>query len=425
MNKPVKKIGLLGPYGYGNLGDAAIQQAMIQHIHCYHPDAQVYGFSLNPKDTEKRHGIPSYPIARGFETPDTWMGKIPQYIRNNPVVRWLVRFVVKVPAELMLTAKSVKALKGFDLLIVSGGGQLDDYWGGAWWHPYTLLKYAFIARLRKTKYVFVSVGAGPLNAALSRFFVRKALSLASYRSYRDESSKRFIREIGFSNDEDPVYPDLGYSLQIAARQNPHHQTHTRPMVGIGPMNYFDPRVWPEKDSAVYLGYLRKLASFVAWLIRQNYTVLFITGESITDRWAIDDLKAILKKEEGIDSERQILTPPIETVEDLINQLAVTDMVVASRLHTVISSHVLYKPVLAISYHEKIDFLMADLGQSEYCLDIARFDVDTLKERFIALKSNRALLKAQIEKKTRAYCSALEEQYDRLFSDLRAESLIEI
>ena len=204
MAKSVKKIGLLGPYGYGNLGDAAIQQAMIQHIRCYHPDAEVYGFSLNPRDTERRHGIPSYSISREFETPEWVKRHVPQKVRDNSVVRWLVRIAVKLPAEFVLTAKAIRALRGFDLLIVSGGGQLDDYWGGPWWHPYTLLKFAVIARLAKIEYVFVSVGAGPLDASLSRFFVRKALSLASYRSYRDEDSKRFIQRIGFANDNDPV-----------------------------------------------------------------------------------------------------------------------------------------------------------------------------------------------------------------------------
>ncbi len=43
-----------GPFGFGNLGDAAIQEAMLQHVREYLPTAQIYGFSLNPEDTEKR-----------------------------------------------------------------------------------------------------------------------------------------------------------------------------------------------------------------------------------------------------------------------------------------------------------------------------------------------------------------------------------
>jgi polysaccharide pyruvyl transferase WcaK-like protein len=416
MVKPVKKIGLLGPYGYGNLGDAAIQQAMIEHIHRYHPDAKVYGFSLNPRDTEQRHGIPSYSISREFETPGWVKRTVPKKVRDNSAVRWLVRIAVKLPAEFVLTAKAMRALKGFDLLIVSGGGQLDDYWGGPWWHPYTLLKFALIARLRKTEYVFVSVGAGPLDAALSRFFVRKALSLAGYRSYRDEGSKRFTQRIGFASDHDPVYPDLAYSLQPAENRAVHLPTRERRVVGIGPMTYFDPRIWPERDRSVYLNYLKKLAAFVAWLVEQGYAILFITGDAIHDRWAIDDLKVQLNGEDDIDAS-QILEPRIDTVEDLLGALATVDVVVASRLHSVILSHMLRKPVLAISYHEKIDTVMADLGQSEYCLSIDEFNVDALKKQFLVLVSNQPSLEAQIEEKTQAYCRALDEQYDHLFGNL--------
>jgi polysaccharide pyruvyl transferase WcaK-like protein len=418
MNKnSVKKIGLLGPFGYGNLGDAAIQEAMIQHIREHQPEAQIYGFSLNPTDTENRHGIPTYPIMRMPESPDSLLSKIPHRIRYNRIFQILVRIFVKAPAEFILAVRSFNSFTGFDLLIVSGGGQLDDYWGGAWGHPLTLFKWATIAKLRGTEYLFVSVGAGPLNAKLSRFLVRKALSMACYRSYRDAGSKTFIKGIGLKNDDDPVYPDLAYSLPVKINHNPSQPARAHPTVGIGPMAYFDPRVWPERDSTVYLGYLRKLAAFVAWLIQQDYRILFFLGQSTHDQWAINDLKAILEEAGNVNLEQQILASPAQTVGDIIRQLSTTDVVVASRLHSVILAHVLNKPVLAISYHQKIGVLMADLGQSEYCLDIDQFDVDTLKERFIALEANQALLRAQIEKKMQAYRCALDEQYARLFNYL--------
>ena len=56
------------------------------------------------------------------------------------------------------------------------------------------------------------------------------------------------------------------------------------MVGIGPMAYFDPRVWPENDSAIYMGYVRKLAEFVTWLIRHEYKVVFFRAIFILIAW---------------------------------------------------------------------------------------------------------------------------------------------
>src|SRR6185437_9395874 len=55
-------------------------------------------------------------------------------------------------------------------LIVSGGGQLDEEWGGAWGHPFALFKWAMLARLAKVPLAFASVGACKAASTTSRFF---------------------------------------------------------------------------------------------------------------------------------------------------------------------------------------------------------------------------------------------------------------
>jgi polysaccharide pyruvyl transferase WcaK-like protein len=76
---------------------------------------------------------------------------------------------------------------------------------------------------------------------------------------------------------------------------------------------------------------------------------------------------------------------------------------------------LNKPTIAISYHPKIDALMADTGQAKYCLQMSNFDLEILKERFIELEANSTAVKQQLAKRTKEYRDALEEQYEQLFS----------
>ena len=61
MTKPVR-IGVFGHYGNKNLGDEAIVAAVIQNLRLRIPNVELEGLSINPIDTEKRHGIPSFPI---------------------------------------------------------------------------------------------------------------------------------------------------------------------------------------------------------------------------------------------------------------------------------------------------------------------------------------------------------------------------
>jgi polysaccharide pyruvyl transferase WcaK-like protein len=440
------KVGLISNSGFGNLGETATQQAIMQNIRRYCPDAVIHSFSPNPEDAEKELDIPSFPTTS--ESANGWWegsGKNTVVANLNHLVNRLRAFPLpglsKLPIgmigstlELLAWIRAYKYLKKFDLVIVSGGGQLDDYcMGGRWGYPFTLLMWGFLAKLCSVKYFIVSVGAGPLDFQKSRLFVRGALSLAQYRSYRDEDSKQYVREIVGFRENDPVYPDLAHSLQLEKYQElldypkSQQRENYRLIVGINPyicliwngsITELKPPYPSLKDGSLYLDYLDKLASFVSWLIQNQYGIRFLASET-NEYWhdcrvVSRDIRNILDRNGVIYGENQIIEDSIQTLDDLMMQISLTDVVVASRFHCVLLSQLMNKPVLALSFHSKVDLLMADKGQADYCLPIDKFDVGTLEERFTALEANQESIKQQLAKRNQEYREALNEQYDRLF-----------
>lgn len=124
-----KRFGLMGTFGFGNLGDAAIQEAMIQNIRKRYPEAEIFGFSLNPEDTEKRHGIPSFPITRMSWQEESQRGILQRLSTKtqshaNPLIRKLSRWILRLPIEFGLARNAFNDLKHVDILILSGVVQL-------------------------------------------------------------------------------------------------------------------------------------------------------------------------------------------------------------------------------------------------------------------------------------------------------------
>src|SRR5208282_6837190 len=78
--------------------------------------------------------------------------------------------------------------------------------GGCWGHPYALLKWTVLSRVAGSYVVFLSVGASLMDSLLTKLFLRVALSLACYRSYRDHESRQLALTIDPRADG-PVIPD--------------------------------------------------------------------------------------------------------------------------------------------------------------------------------------------------------------------------
>src|SRR5207249_8560089 len=118
--------------------------------------------------------------------------------QDGPIVRLLRRIVIGIPMELYRWAKTIRILRRTDVLIMTGTGMLGDFGIGPLGLHYDILRWSIAARLCGCKLLFVSVGAGPIHRRLSRWFVKAALALADYRSYRDTCSKRYLESIGFN-----------------------------------------------------------------------------------------------------------------------------------------------------------------------------------------------------------------------------------
>ena len=442
----MKAIGFLTPYTGDNLGDGAIQDAVIHNIRVRWPNARIMGFTLSPDQTAALHGVPCQPLTnlsiryynRGVlerhrgqasrqPSPRAGDSLFKRMLKSVPLAfhfaRWCYHCLERIAQAMQVavlhvrhTAREVgelpqsyRLVSGFDLLIVSGGGQIDDLWGGAFGHPYALLKWALLARISRTPFVLLSVGVGELNSRTSRFFTRYALQLAAYRSYRDTGSKRLLAAMTLTAS-DPVCPDLAFSYPVPAGARSPAGRGARLSIGVNPISYLRAGSWPVSSASLHEQYLKTLASFIESVLQEGHRIVLFPGDR-GDHHVIGELSRTLRESLDEDLLARLSIPKVSNAADLFRLLRSLDLVVASRLHSVILSHLACTPVMAISYERKVKVQMDAFAQSAYCLDIHRIDLTSLRLTFAALREHRKDVQDTLLEKSREANAAIQRQYD--------------
>lgn len=418
------RIGLLHHVGGGNLGDDATLASVAENIRRRLPRAEIIVFSMNPDDTEARHGIPSRPVRRtGWSIghtpaapPTTLKTKAKAFARTcRPLFHLLkvssalVRPTVGIFRELSFLISSKRHIKTLNLLIISGGGQFTER-DGPWEFPYTIFKWVMLARWVGVRCIFLNVGAGPLTGALSKYFARQALAAGAYVSLRDHQSRSLVAKIGFKGSS-LVYPDSAYALRFTIPSTTLPRC-PRPIVGLAPMHYPESRA--ENEQTVYENLIVKLADFALWLLDRSYALRLLATDTGVDPVAVKDLEAALMNHLDVSRSRCRVSPPVVSVRELLTVMAGVDFVITCRFHGVIFAHLLNKPVLALAHHPKVSDLMTDLGLSNYCVDIRDFDPTLLAERFALMVANAEGIKSHMAASLRGNRQRLADQLDGLF-----------
>lgn len=436
------RIGLLSPYRGTNLGDAAIHIALIDNLRRRFESVEIVGINLDPARTSNLHKIRCQPIT-GLPVASYWRPSSPapaqhtsggsegldrsraraystlkRTIKATPIVaplaRAMARTVRAVPGwrhELGQLRSSFRLARQLDLLIVAGGGQIDEEWGGPWGHPYVLFRWAMLSRLAGTPMIVLSVGASALPSLLGRSLVGIALASATYRSYRSSESKRLVSGFGFTH-RDLCVPDLAFSLATEQYVNQHRPCGGG-VVGVSPISYGHPDLSPTPRPEVYDAYLRQLGGFVRGLVTRGFEVVLFNSSG-SDRTAIQDLLALIN--DGVEARAAIGRVRVVFPSDvggLLTELARVDYVVASRLHGVLLSHVLAKPVVAISFDSKVDAHMRDMGQSKYLSWIETVTTSDLERLFANLECDSEQIRSALVECRESFRHRLTAQYDAL------------
>lgn len=420
-------IGILHHIGGGNLGDDATFDAVMDNIKTRWPDAAIVALSMNPQDTESRHGVPAYPLRRrvwsissSSTQPAASKRTLRSILKRIPVARWLVRagytmtlrYPIEVARELVFLAQARRWMKDLDLLVIGGGGQMTER-DGAWAFPYTLWKWTSLAKSCRVPCVFLNIGVGPISRTWAKFFSRRALSIADYVSFRDTASQMLARKIGYSGPS-YVFPDIAYSLnppRVAPQQTLHA---ARPIVGFSGVSPGEPADNPH-DARVQASneILIKSCAVLDSLLSRGFSVRLFGTDIGVDGLANEGIVSLLRQS------GTVALPTIcavNSVSDLLNELSEMDYVITCRLHGIIFAHLLNKPVLAISSHPKTSTLMENLGMWRYCVDLKTFDPKDVIDRFTTLVGEKDVIKHVMSKRLAENQAKISAEFDALFSE---------
>lgn len=307
----MSKIVISGYYGFGNAGDEAMLSAILEAIFSVMPHAEVTVISGSPKDTEKKHAVKAVP-------------------RLSP-------FLI------------IKALKECDLLISGGGSLLQDVTSKRSLYYYlTVIK---IAKSFNKPVMLYAQGIGPLQREGAKRSVGKILDQIDLITVRDERSKEELIKLGVKRPPIHVTADAVLSMHPVDTKIGRMLLKGYDIKGTNPLVGVSVRAW--KDCTAYRS---ELAKALDQLHDQcGAHIVFIPMQHPSDTEEAKAIAAYMKN-------RPIVLAASYTTTELLALAGTVDLMIGVRLHALVFSSLMEKPVIGISYDPKIDNFLHMIGK---------------------------------------------------------------
>jgi polysaccharide pyruvyl transferase CsaB len=313
------RIVLSGYYGFNNVGDEAVLEAIVQGLRQQQSDIEITVLSAKPKLTREFYQVEAIHRYNTFQILlKLWQG---------------------------------------DVLISGGGTLLQNITSN--WSLYYYLGIIALAKLLGKKVAILGQGFGPLKGPINRLIVSFLLKRVNLITVRDVDSAAAIQRLGIKSDQifltaDPTFslklpkPDLGRKIiSLEAVQ------FDRPLVGIALRN-----VHRHMEENFY----RLLPLTIDWLAKKyNYSPLFLLFSSPKDMGETAKIINLTQTKSNVIFR---ITKP----DEMLSIIANCDLLIGTRLHSLIFAAINEVPAVGLSSDPKVLSFMKELGQP--CFDLA-------------------------------------------------------
>lgn len=303
------RVVLSGYYGFHNVGDEAILQAIIHALRAEKSDINITVLSNDPEYTKKTYGV-------------------------DAINRW------KLPAVF----KAIRAADGF----ISGGGSLLQDKTGMKSVPYYTGIMMMAYFLRKPFFVYAQ-GIGPLEQSVSQKLVKYAVSKADFLSVRDQESFDLLREIGIARGIELV-PDP--VMGMVYKEGLNHAWLEKEGIAEEPFITVAIRDWTSPGFAQFKDKIVEVLDRCA-TAGQHVVLLPMHGEH-DDAFSREILSAMKNK--------AAIFPHSASIEEKISIIGESSLLIGMRLHALIFAAVAHTPMIGISYDPKIDSFINQVNQ---------------------------------------------------------------
>lgn len=380
---PRSRIVLSNSYGTANVGDEAILTVLAEEL--AERDCHVDILTFTPDDTAAKH--------RGARA-----------VRSGVLSGALETF---------------HAIRNADALVVGGGGILQDAtsFGNLLFH----VSRTVMARVAGTPFVISGVGVGPLKRRLSRRLTLWACSKAQSVDVRDDYSAALLHEIGVGPGSVQTMADFAHLLPAHRRDEMEPQGRQlldslrslrgdgRKLIGLSLRPPVGDAARRARLSAADQAQLDEMARLADALVEEHDAELVLLSMHPEQDDRIAEL--LLQRMDLKDYVTAIpgrLAP--KTIKGVIADL---DLVVGTRLHSLIFAASHSVPLIALAYDAKVAAYAESLGLGELVLPPKDWAVETVTET-----SRRALgaapgIAAQLSQAVPARILAARESIDKI------------
>ncbi len=346
------RVLVLGASGKGNFGDEFLAWILVKLLHSINQNINGTILTFNKA------------VSEDFFIHDSF--SYSNYYLYFPSLKYIRSFFL---------FKTIREFKDYSVAVFPGGGFIYDYSFStllSWYRKFLALR-----RIR-LPILLIGVGIGPLRTSFSKVIARRILNLCDFCIVRDKKSFELAQVLKIEQNKLKLGADLSIVLNKFIDFSFTKKPKSKKCLVV-------PRFWPyrhtENNDKLLMKAMIKLIAYATYYFKFD-NIIFLPMHRF------DDIPLCQKLSSAIHVSSAFLK--IRALKDIISPLSEAGFTISMRYHGALLSLIAGKPVLSISYDDKVENLMNDFNRADHNINWQIFlnsDQDVIFKHFDNIRND--------------------------------------